>query len=630
MDIQTLIIQNLTQHDRTQLALTSKRWNITLTPLLWRSISILTKDQSDAFMATMDTNRRHTRHIESFQTRFLPPLMILKMYSSPNLVSLDIRVPHPEVYLTDPYALINARIAEQARIKERNRCRRQNRSIEEEEEEEEEEKEDEECDLEDPTFWNPTIELGEYAVRLLDILDRNKQLESFKLGMVPNEPGAFMIMMAPILPKLKHLELFHIPKRFQPVISEHIVSAFLRTSSSNIESITLGVKINTSPDSLHPVTAEYLFMMQDRFDQNGSHPALRLLRFLDGMSPRKAKALVPFIRGCTNLRMIDAPAEESEDIEEHEDWIVASPEFNSALKFATGRDVWNFRRTPDEYRTEETPKETDEWVAKTILTLSNSGPDGESKDHWHTINLARTEASTLSARAIVDCCHEGLNSLCAFNCGKIESKDIQSILSKAVHLRHLETNAWGGDGAPTPTLMAKDAVSSAWSCLWLVRLNLAISGIPRPDIKWDMHGRRTKNALPLDNCTIEESHALQRKIYRQIGRLVHLEELYVGYASAGYKDAKQRFQENKVQRNCLEMTLKSGLDELRDLKAMRVLGVAHIAHKIEAAEVDWMQKHWPSFHTILGLVTRPYVEGRASGEHSRWFEMMKGRGMIYG
>lgn len=55
------------------------------------------------------------------------------------------------------------------------------------------------------------------------------------------------------------------------------------------------------------------------------------------------------------------------------------------------------------------------------------------------------------------------------------------------------------------------------------------------------------------------------------------------------------------QYGCLEMTLESGLDQLKSLKNLRVLGVQRMAQRIGIKEVQWMTQHWPKLRVIQGL-----------------------------
>jgi hypothetical protein len=344
------------------------------------------------------------------------------------------------------------------------------------------------------------------------------------------------------------------------------------------------------------------------------------------MDNEMAAVFVPFMQGCSSLRVIETSIEPTPYYLGGEDWASVTPIFRSTLEELTEHRVGAFRGIP--YWEPGMEVQTDEWIASKISSFKDNG---DSKGYWHTINLTNTRASKLTAKAIVDCCHDGLSSLNLARCHGIESEDIQDILSRAKALRHLDCNAPGEDGyMPDPVLLASHMLQSTWVCTWLVRLNIHIGGIPRPDIKVNEGGKPVKEGEPLDNCSVDESFALQRKIYKQIGRLTLLEELSLGFARSRTLNGEDWYEVDKVQRNCLAMTLESGLYLMGGLKSLRALAVVNMAHRIEAPELDWMQSNWPEFHSILGVLFRPYPEDKIrSGRQSAWKKMMRGRGLQY-
>ncbi|KAF8926592.1 hypothetical protein BGZ58_011062, partial [Dissophora ornata] len=55
------------------------------------------------------------------------------------------------------------------------------------------------------------------------------------------------------------------------------------------------------------------------------------------------------------------------------------------------------------------------------------------------------------------------------------------------------------------------------------------------------------------------------------------------------------------QYECLEMTLESGLAQLKRLKNLGVLDVQMMAQRIGLKEVQWMTQNWPKLQVIQGL-----------------------------
>ncbi|KAG0246480.1 hypothetical protein B0O80DRAFT_454130 [Mortierella sp. GBAus27b] len=82
---------------------------------------------------------------------------------------------------------------------------------------------------------------------------------------------------------------------------------------------------------------------------------------------------------------------------------------------------------------------------------------------------------------------------------------------------------------------------------------------------------------------------IQGRVYDRIARLQNLETLWLG--CPGRKD-------------CLEMSLDSGLDKLSGLKKLQVLNVSNLVAKIDVQEIQWMTEQWPRLHTVHGVTGR--------------------------
>lgn len=103
---------------------------------------------------------------------------------------------------------------------------------------------------------------------------------------------------------------------------------------------------------------------------------------------------------------------------------------------------------------------------------------------------------------------------------------------------------------------------------------------------------------------------------------VSLESVYYGGEGEDY------------QYDCLEMTLESGLDQLKGLNNLRVLDVQRMEQRIGLKEVQWMSQYWPRLREIRGLCDdgdnlkavewlwkhSPMIKVKLS---SRWFSMTK-------
>ncbi|KAF9925820.1 hypothetical protein FBU30_004469 [Linnemannia zychae] len=124
------------------------------------------------------------------------------------------------------------------------------------------------------------------------------------------------------------------------------------------------------------------------------------------------------------------------------------------------------------------------------------------------------------------------------------------------------------------------------------------------------HGNGNSSIEPVSDAFAESlsglmrtSHRgdLQYRVCQQLNTLTSLEELYLGIQPID--DPELRKSTFGVQSNCLELSLDSGLDQMEDLKQLRVLSVIQMKHKIRLEEVKWMVAAWPKLEAIPGLLS---------------------------
>ncbi|KAF9277223.1 hypothetical protein BGZ68_009455 [Mortierella alpina] len=159
-------------------------------------------------------------------------------------------------------------------------------------------------------------------------------------------------------------------------------------------------------------------------------------------------------------------------------------------------------------------------------------------------------------------------------------------------------------------LDASDMVQSQWVCHSLEKLQLCISGIPRPDLTTRTNNRPLTGPLH-EGTSMGASYKVQRQVYAQLGKLAKLRELVL---SVSLESARQRNPDDfadyewetegtyydislpqaECQYECLSFTLESGLDLLQDLKELRVIELQDMAIGIDGeAEQRWVKEHWP-------------------------------------
>ncbi|KAF9329006.1 hypothetical protein BGZ91_000745, partial [Linnemannia elongata] len=150
----------------------------------------------------------------------------------------------------------------------------------------------------------------------------------------------------------------------------------------------------------------------------------------------------------------------------------------------------------------------------------------------------------------------------------------------------------------------------SWACESTLKVFRAkITGIPRPDIMQTYSGEPLKEGMGLPEAYPGQSLDLQGQVYERLARLKRLERLELGHEDRYLDHAllynwskKDRtdFDDMGYQSACLEMSLKSGLRRLEELKGLRVLSVVRMATKIGVEEVQWMSQSWPKLTMIHG------------------------------
>ncbi|KAG0329459.1 hypothetical protein BGZ99_001845 [Dissophora globulifera] len=205
-----------------------------------------------------------------------------------------------------------------------------------------------------------------------------------------------------------------------------------------------------------------------------------------------------------------------------------------------------------------------------------------SGSRWTNIELLTNQVGPLTAAAIVNSC-ERLETLDIMRHGArgLSGSHLQAILSKATPLRSLQAH-WI---LYANKITASDILSSQWATASLEHMDLKID-VPR-----------VNEALPDNNAAIQDSRNVQRQVLRRLGQQTNLKKLVIGgmvttTATGHYIH----------QRNCLEMTLESGLDELVYLKELEELDIHHMDHRAGVPELEWMVANLPRLQILKGML----------------------------
>ncbi|KAF9322570.1 hypothetical protein BG006_002285 [Podila minutissima] len=211
-------------------------------------------------------------------------------------------------------------------------------------------------------------------------------------------------------------------------------------------------------------------------------------------------------------------------------------------------------------------------------TLPNNVSDADlaeliaANSEWTNIELYTRQVGPQAAAAIVECCehlealdimHNGARGLSGFH--------LQAVLGKATKLRSLQAH-WLLN---TDKITAMNILSSQWATTSLEHMDLKIE-VQR---------------------AIQASRSVQRQVLRRLGQQKKLRKLVIGGMTTDLATG-----EFVHQRDCLEMTLESGIDELVDLKNLEVLDIHHMDHRAGVPELEWMVANLPRLQILIGML----------------------------
>ncbi|KAK3817354.1 MAG: hypothetical protein J3Q66DRAFT_387967 [Benniella sp.] len=206
--------------------------------------------------------------------------------------------------------------------------------------------------------------------------------------------------------------------------------------------------------------------------------------------------------------------------------------------------------------------------------------------------------------AMTSCWSRCIESIIIDQAQQISSQDIQLVLTTCYKLKKFDcVFPWigtmfgeaslddeGWEEYPGMEAMIRDDDQGKalplpkWVCADLEDLQLTFSD-----------GRRPFMEEPI--LSLQEKWAVRgiHHIYSQIGRLTKLQHLTIGWStSTAFSSSRQ-----------LDMSLKSGLDRLRRLKALKVLDVNYLCHlEMGSKEMEWIARNWPRLEKIRGLEYR--------------------------
>ncbi|KAG0348141.1 hypothetical protein BG004_005967 [Podila humilis] len=339
------------------------------------------------------------------------------------------------------------------------------------------------------------------------------------------------------------------------------------------------------------------FLGDNSRDSRASHPHLERLRIVDGLdkSPDYL-CLLPFLKSCSRqLTQFQAPSI---------GWALEPRVFKELSRLgAKFNDIYVYD-LPNRYDS------SDEEIAE-ILKLGRD---------WDSIGLSVCrDLNQLTYSAILDDC-QSLRVLDLGGCGEITSQQLIAILGKASQLTKFSALTYHPEypSAESPEIQASDLVDLKWASLRLLKFCCKIR-VPR-------HHRHVRlgreDPGEKEEEEEEESKELQRQVCRKLGEQKSLQWLELG---VWCQQEIISVEDTRFQRECLEMTLETGLNELSELAQICLLDVSQMSHRIGVPELEWIERHWPKFgerslHGMYYTCLEPVPGAREwiKGRHPEW------------
>ncbi|KAF9170747.1 hypothetical protein BGX20_008573 [Mortierella sp. AD010] len=205
--------------------------------------------------------------------------------------------------------------------------------------------------------------------------------------------------------------------------------------------------------------------------------------------------------------------------------------------------------------------------------------------------------------------------------GEFNSDDIFSLLSSSHNLRTLSiiddvySKDWKRAGIECSSFIDLDFDGSPkkWPCEGTLKiLKVWITKIPRPDLG--------KQYGVIEEKYPGQGRKIQSQVYERLARFTKLEKLWLGSECYNHPGSESYHDSNGLeeeQRDCLEMSLESGLHKLAGLKELRELSLSYMNVRVGLKEVQWMVEHWPKLRFIRLL---DYEEQESDSEDSEDYE----------
>ncbi|KAH7028482.1 hypothetical protein BKA57DRAFT_541498 [Linnemannia elongata] len=384
----------------------------------------------------------------------------------------------------------------------------------------------------------------DHDLSIFALVRQNPSLRRLKID-VKMDPRALVNLVTKYVPNLQDLDL--------SVTWRGDVKVLLENLPEGIRTVGLRDVHHMTPDNVGKATRVVSGASSTTMKR---HHALESFSIGGDLAGQDEDVLLPFLESCSqNLKSFGGKS--------------SVRFFHNARIASALSDLGIFYKEPS--RQYLPPDESDADVALGISLNPNCT----------SIDLQLRLVGPLAAAAIVDNC-ERLEVLDIMDSGArgLLGSHLQAILGKATRLRRLRAH-WL---LAADKISATDILSSEWATISLEHVDLKID-VPRVD----------DDTLSNNTEALQSSHDIQRQVLRRFGQQTNLRTLMIG--GMAVTPATGVFGH---QRNCLEMTLESGLDELVGLRNLELLDIHHMDHRVGVPELEWMDQNLLNLRQLIG------------------------------
>ncbi|KAG0243212.1 hypothetical protein B0O80DRAFT_448492 [Mortierella sp. GBAus27b] len=242
------------------------------------------------------------------------------------------------------------------------------------------------------------------------------------------------------------------------------------------------------------------------------------------------------------------------------------------------------------------PEEINDKQMAMLLSCTRNG--------WKEVEINDNQTFSRASWKVLTTHFSTLEELIVDGTHRIRGKDLVQVLRSCPNLRVLvaiDNRAYSPDVDFTQvkagSFIDQNPTTGKlipWACETSLKvLKIRINDILRPDLSWMCED-------PEMRCDQGQGREIQHKVFERIGRLTKLETLWLGHDPDRLNCRLPRHYQYP-QLDCLEVTIRGGLEKLSGLKEMRELGVAGMAKETFYPEVFWMVLQWPKLERIYGF-----------------------------